>query len=365
MFKVSRLLICCISWRRRLIFLGLIIASSLLLIGKIHREPKIYHCYMDAEQKPNSNEKQWILGDILFTKEKPKPGRTIFFVESKCNCSDSEYSILNLPAHSACAIESAALHHPTYDVFVLVACPTIRQQTDPILDAMLSYKNVKLRYVNLWRFAKGSPIEYWLTKEDLFRTKYLMVHISDLMRLLALYRYGGIYLDEDLIVFRALEHDNPNFMGAEIKISIGNSVLGLAPDGFGHMLAELFLNDFQRNYLGNVWAHNGPRLMERIMSRLCGTSDVAAMQKNSNLCHGVKVFNVSSFYEINWVERSHFFDEKYANETMKRLEASFGMHTWNHMKTKWPLSVNARSAYIQLAKKHCPKVVAASGKYFT
>ncbi|KAH8377220.1 hypothetical protein KR093_004324 [Drosophila rubida] len=308
---------------------------------------------------------QSILKDVLSSEDKPVSGQTIFFIETKCDCSPYKYNILNFTAHQSCAIESAALHHSTYEIFVLIACPTIRQQTDPILDAMLSYKNVKFRYVNLWRFAEGTPVEEWLKKDDLFRSRYLMVNISDLLRLLTLYRYGGIYLDEDVIMFRSFENEVPNFMGAETNTSIGNSVLGLEPDGFGHMMAELLLNDFQRNYLGNVWAHNGPKLLVRMMTQLCGTKDVNVMQKDRNLCHGIKVFNINAFYEVNWKERSRFFDPNSAYETLERLKNSYAMHTWNHIKTNWPFSVESRSAYMQLVAQHCPRVFAATGKYFT
>ncbi|XP_034100891.2 lactosylceramide 4-alpha-galactosyltransferase-like [Drosophila albomicans] len=357
-----------ISGRR---FLLLIVALSLIILVAVYyitdirqTETPVYSCYLDYDSKGSKEEPQQ-LEDVLFADIKPTPGNSIFFLETKCNCSNHRYSILNFTAHQACAVEAAALHHSSYDVFVLFACPTIRQQNDPILDAMLSYENVQIRSVNLWRFAEGSPIEDWLKKDDLFRTEFLMINISDLLRLLTLYRYGGIYLDEDVIMFQSLEDEVPNFMGAETNTSIGNSVLGLEPDGFGHMVAELLLNDFQRNYLGNVWAHNGPKLLVRMMTRICGTNDVNAMQEDSNICHGIKVFDINAFYEINWTERSRFFHKQFADETLKRLKDSYAMHTWNHIKTNWPFRVGSSSAYMQLVAQHCPRVFAATGKYFT
>ncbi|KAH8262899.1 hypothetical protein KR044_001771 [Drosophila immigrans] len=192
-----------------------------------------------------------------------------------------------------------------------------------------------------------------------------MINISDLLRLLALYHYGGIYLDEDVIMFRSLQDESPNFMGAETKTSIGNSVLGLEPNGYGHQVADIFLNDFQRHYLGDAWAHNGPKLLVRMMSLLCGTNDVNLMRKDGDRCHGIKVFDINAFYEINWSERDRFFDENQANETLKRLKNSYAMHTWNHVHTNWPFKVDSSSAYMQLVRKHCPRVFAATGKYFT
>ncbi|XP_034100892.1 lactosylceramide 4-alpha-galactosyltransferase-like [Drosophila nasuta] len=315
--------------------------------------------YGDANQN--------ILEDVLFSKEKPATGKTIFFIETKCERSNLNYNILNFTAHNACGIESAALHHPTHDVYVLVACPTFRPQADPMIDAMLSYKNVKFRYVNLWRFAEGTIIEEWLKTEALFQSKYLMNNMSNLLRLLALYRYGGIYMDEDVIMFRSLKDESPNFMGAETEDSIGNSVIGMEPTGHGRLFSYMFLDDFKRNYSGNVWGYNGPDVLVRMMKVICGTNDVNLMRTDATRCLGIKVLNVTAFYEINWLERDNFFDEtpKIVNETLTRLKKSYGMHTWNHVKTNWTQSVNSPSAYIQLVAKNCPKVFAATGKRFT
>ncbi|KAH8262901.1 hypothetical protein KR044_001769 [Drosophila immigrans] len=383
MFRLKTLfLACCISWGRRLFALGLIVCSVIFIV-KMQRHPKIYRCYMDAEKPPNANEEQRILRDIFLSKEKPIAGQTIFFLDTQCNCSDTEYSILNFAAHEACAFESAALHHSTYEVFVLVACPTLRKETDPLLDAILSYKNVKVRYVNLWRFAEGTPIEDWLKREDLFRTKYedeiiitfdsqslasykfLMVNISDLLRLLALYRYGGIYMDTDVMVLRSLAAEQPNFMGAETKTSINNGVLGLEANGLGHLVAEHILIGFQKHYSGNIWAHNGPKLLVRVMTELCGTNKITLMQKDRDRCQGIKVFDINAFYNIQWMERAYLFNPWFANKTLHRLKDSHVIHTWNHMKSNWPLRVDSESAYIQLAAKNCPKVFGATGKYFT
>ncbi|KAM8720537.1 hypothetical protein ACLKA7_006562 [Drosophila subpalustris] len=265
----------------------------------------------------------------------------------------------------ACSIESAALHHSSFEVFVLFACPTIRKVSDPIIEALLSYNNVKLRYVNLWRFAEGTPIEDWIKKTDLFLSRYQMFHMSDMLRILTLYRFGGIYFDMDVVVLRSFENEPPNFMGAETSKSIGNSVIGLEPNGLGHKVANEILIDFYKNYVGHKWAHNGPQSLVRTMTAVCGTKNVNLMRKEPNRCQGIKVFDINAFYEINWIQGQLFFDEKHANQTLRRLTNSYVIHTWNHVFNKWPYSVHSKIPYIQLAAKHCPRVFAATGKLFT
>lgn len=192
-----------------------------------------------------------------------------------------------------------------------------------------------------------------------------MFNISNLLRILTLYRYGGIYFDMDVIVLRSFEDESPNFMGAETSTSLGNSVIGLESNGFGHEVAGLILIQFYKNYMGDIWAHNGPKPLMRTMTVVCGTNDVNLMSTDPERCHGIQVFDVNAFYEIKLEERNHIFDEEYANQTLSRLTKSYLVHTWNHLDNKWPYSVYSKIAYIQLAAKHCPRVFAATGEFFT
>lgn len=69
--------------------------------------------------------------------------------------------------------------------------------------------------------------------------------MSDFLRLLVLYRYGGIYLDTDVVVQKNLDDLPPNFVGKEVDVKkkinhVNNAVIGLQ-DEFGHEISELFL----------------------------------------------------------------------------------------------------------------------------
>lgn len=190
------------------------------------------------------------------------------------------------------------------------------------------------------------------------------MHVADLLRVLSMYRFGGIYLDLDVVVLRSLEDLPPNFMGAQLNTSIGNSVLGLQPHGVGHRVAEQVLYDFQQQYDGDIWAQNGPRSLSRVMSNHCDTNNINQMIQNAESCKGISVYNISSFYEISWLQWFYFFEPKLANHTLYRLRDSYVTHIWNHINSGVPLKVNSNAAYIQLAKLHCPKVFAATRKIF-
>jgi len=75
--------------------------------------------------------------------------------------------------------ESAALHNPNFQVFVLFAGPTYRisagvhnnSHPQTLVEAILSYSNVHLRRLNLESYAAGTPMEEWLKDGRLSRSK--------------------------------------------------------------------------------------------------------------------------------------------------------------------------------------------------
>lgn len=168
----------------------------------------------------------------------------------------------------------------------------------------------------------------------------------------------------DVLLLRTLENVPLNYVGAELKKSVGNSVISLEPDGFGHRVGELFLRNFQENYQPDTWAHNGPACLVRVLSALCNTTVFEKMPNSRERCHGFEVFSRNAFYEINWMEWKRFFEEVYADKVIERLKESYMIHLWNHVNANWPLKTDSNAAYIQLAKRNCPRVLSASGKYF-
>lgn len=88
--------------------------------------------------------------------------------------------------------------------------------------------------------------------EDFYRSERLrssmfpIEHTSDFLRLIVLHKYGGIYLDTDVIVQKSFDLLPANFMGLEgygdgaFIQGINNAVIGFQ-DQTGHEVIELCL----------------------------------------------------------------------------------------------------------------------------
>lgn len=88
-----------------------------------------------------------------------------------------------------------------YDVYFLFGTDSdgVNMQISDLVEALLSYPNIKMRYYNPKEFAKGTVLENFFERGAFERSKFKVSHMSDIMRTLTLYKYGGQYLDLDLI----------------------------------------------------------------------------------------------------------------------------------------------------------------------
>lgn len=180
---------------------------------------------------------------------------------------------------------------------------------------------------------------------------------------MSLYRWGGIYLDTDVVVLRSLEYVPLNYVGAHDNVTLGNAIISLEPRGQGHEIAELFLHEFKQNYNGKQYLSNGPELMTRVVGNLCGTKTIEEMQDNPKHCHGLQVYNRTAFYPVHWPNWTHFFEPKFMDETMASTKDSYMIHLWNKVSFKRIYKVGTDYAYGKYAEQHCPKTFAAAGEY--
>lgn len=96
-----------------------------------------------------------------------------------------------------------------------------------------------MRNINLWTYAANTPIEDWFSTDELFTSQYLNSHISDFLRYLSLYKFGGTYLDLDVVVQKTFENLTANYAGAESPNFVAAGVINFQHDGIGHEIADM------------------------------------------------------------------------------------------------------------------------------
>nr|GMC81556.1 lactosylceramide 4-alpha-galactosyltransferase [Ipomoea batatas] len=154
-------------------------------------------------------------------------------------------------------------------------------------------------------------------------------NLSNLLRLGLLYKFGGIYLDTDVIVLKSFEPLR-NAIGAQtMNLETRNwSRLNNAVMVFdkGHPLVSKFIQEFALTFDGNKWGHNGPYLVSRVVARVKGREG-----------HNITVLPPKAFYPVDWSRIGSLFQGPRNVTHLKWLLAklsqirceSFAVHLWN------------------------------------
>lgn len=153
----------------------------------------------------------------------------------------------------ACAVESAARWHRDRNVYILFAsqCGVYKNGTTPLLFQMLNrYPNIHFRTMNLWRFSYGTPLYEWMKTNQIFQSKYIVEHIADIFRFCTLYKFGGLYLDLDIIVLGNLDVLGEDYVGDDWYEVANNAVIHVNTYGIGREVMERCLR-----YIRMVFLH--------------------------------------------------------------------------------------------------------------
>ncbi|XP_054779552.1 uncharacterized protein LOC129287426 [Prosopis cineraria] len=201
-----------------------------------------------------------------------------------------------------------------------------------------------------------TPAEKWL--HDLRKGKKdpgeipLSQNLSNLIRLVVLYKYGGIYLDTDFIILKPFKGLR-NCIGAQSMGSVSkqwtrlnNAVLVFDKN---HPLLSQFIEEFALNFDGNKWGYNGPYLVSRVVERVKEEED------GLNLT----VLPPMAFYPVDWTRIGGWFQKpknrgeaRWVKDKVIQLRGeTYGVHLWNKWSGK--LAIQEESVMARLISQHC------------
>lgn len=261
--------------------------------------------------------------------------KNIFFLETAGASCISE--------RAACAIESAALRHPYYTVWLLTILEI--QDCRPLKN-LLQLPNFRLLNIDLNSMVKDSVLVHWYLKDDWNHSPFRVNHLSDALRLLILWKYGGVYADMDVLTLKSFG-ELRNVVARELFPDVGNSVMVFDR---GHPFLLRCLEEFSRTYKSRKWAHNGPRLLERVLSWFCPRNLLGKLPLVQ--CSGVTVLPGTAFYPINYLEWQKPFQRNETAAVLRATTDSYALHLWNSYSRA--ATVERGSAYDMLRKKLCP-----------
>ncbi|KAK1304838.1 Uncharacterized protein QJS10_CPB11g01672 [Acorus calamus] len=243
-----------------------------------------------------------------------------------------------------------SLLHTHRDACVLVMSETI--ELDFFKGFVKDGFKVAVAMPNLDELLKDTPVHVFASVWHEWRkTKHYPVHYSELIRLASLYKYGGVYLDADVIVLKSL-HISKNYIGMEDQLSEAPILNGavMAFEKNSSFILEC-LKEFYDTYDDVRVRWNGADLLTRVHKRL------DHMGKKSQL--KLIVEPSYAFFPINSDNITRYFtapgdDAERAQQDLlfkKILNESTAFHFWNSQ--TYSLVPETDSLVERLLNHHC------------
>jgi lactosylceramide 4-alpha-galactosyltransferase len=289
----------------------------------------------------------------------------IFFVETSMS---RKY----LSTKQLCAIESAAMHNPLANIYVVSIRAVFKD-----LSLFLRYKNLVWIKLNPYELFRDTPLWAWWISGAVLKSQFTTAHISDAVRLVLLWKYGGFYSDLDTITIKSFEpllsYSGAGYIVNSKGPSLANGFLHFRAK---HPLLELAIRRFADNYNPNIWGHNGPILLRNVFAHYCNSSNIykhlilntsdqfqasdsnelrdsfATSKNRTSIQCDLVVFPQEYFYPYNNYELGYLFDKR-AQLNVSAFINTYSVHFYGKMSYKYDVTLNDNNVYEHFASGNC------------
>ncbi|CAG9806893.1 unnamed protein product [Chironomus riparius] len=279
------------------------------------------------------------LNNITVDVLKPKNKRNVFFVFDAITDSRRRKK---LNFREICSIESAVLKHPDHIIFIIYLT------YDSIVELQITksfyglpYKNIRFGKLNVNQFLAETPWKN-VDVQNIFGT---FKDISKLIRLLLLWKYGGIYIDSKMIVKESLKN---------LKIFLCNDDTGSTAYNVMEFeeknIVEIFINNTLRDFTTGNKATS--LFTAKIVEKLCENSK---KEYNRKACKGFKVMSKEFCYPLSDDIIWQLFDEKYKGNIMMLVKKSAIINMWNEKSDTTNVDKTKHTAAAEIMKEYCPQ----------
>lgn len=254
-----------------------------------------------------------------------------FFRQAKCSLR--VFMVWNSPpwmytVRHQRGLESLLFHHP--DACIIVFSETI--ELGFFKEFQKDGFKVAVAIPNLEELLKGTPTSIFASVWHEWRsTRFYPTHYSELVRLAALYKYGGVYLDCDIIVLKPISLFR-NSVAAEEPSP--RSPLNGALMAFKKHSSFIMdcLSEFYSTYDDTLLRWNGADLLSRVAGNFSRKANAADKQE-------LKVHPSQFFFPVGSHDIQRYFkaavteSEKAHQDSLfgKIINESYTLHHWNSL----------------------------------
>ncbi|XP_014668696.1 PREDICTED: lactosylceramide 4-alpha-galactosyltransferase-like [Priapulus caudatus] len=231
-----------------------------------------------------------------------------------------------LPEVAALAVRSVCRFHPDADVHFWILDADKFRNEPPRFEC-----NVQYKALDLTELFAGLPISTELfTKSSRKTRKY---HIADSARLVLVYKFGGIYLDTDIIILRHLAGFS-NSLGFQDEDFVNNALMIFDK---GHPFIRFVIGQIPGYYNARLSNALGPRLLTDCVTawwkqkpnNAIRLDDPTSARRIADAPQSaIFVYGASLFYPIDYM-----FDMSTLSEQSLRqaVRGAYTFHLWSTM----------------------------------
>ena len=281
-------------------------------------------------------------------------------VDSGCGYTGSKviftalYGTTNRTPWLNCAIESAMLKQGNDSVIVLT--DDVEQFSKVWPDTLPNPG----RFVDVASCLADTPLQYWLQSQELASAAFRQQNIANALRLAAIYKNGGAYLDLDIIPLRKQIFSAESAISMQCTIKecgvdfwLNNAYLNFPPK---HPFMGQLMNAFALEFNGNIWGFNGPRLVSSLYIRLMCADPISRRSE----CEGVGLLSIEKLAPLSWADTIERLSSLPAEGLFDFHNEDFwAVHIYHNM---WKdACIPQPSVFNDLMLEHCPQVSMYSG----
>ncbi|XP_068135238.1 alpha-1,4-N-acetylglucosaminyltransferase-like [Hyperolius riggenbachi] len=263
---------------------------------------------------------------------------------------------MQLPSLVLCAIESAARAYPDRHVVFLMKGLTHANSEDDGKMALRHYptishfNNIHIYPLIMEQLFSDTPLLSWYMKVNTTQERFWTHVTADGCRLAAIWKYGGIYMDSDIISIRPIP--DHNFLAAEGDQDSSNGVFGFFPK---HNFTWTCMEDFVKKYKYSAWGNQGPILFSRILKTQCSLPNFKGVE--DIICGNITFLHPNRFYPISYPAWRQYY---VVWDKLPTFNDSHALHLWNYMNhDKIAMVPGSKTLVEHLYQKHCPSTYTA------
>lgn len=171
--------------------------------------------------------------------------------------------------------------------------------------------------------------------------------MSDALRFTLIWKYGGIYLDMDVVTLKPLKY----LKNAAVTENWDRVAAGILIFDKNHELIRKCVYDFAKNYDPYDFVYNGPGIFTENIKKYCDVEDTS---KVSGAGCGINILPPEAAFPIPWERWEDYFVKSSTTNISALFNSSYMIHVWNKESSELKLKLGINSLYELAIKQYCP-----------